>query len=82
MKQYIFKLQWLFNLSEAEKAINFLGARCLTEINLKDIDCNTLDTFCDPSNFPTGKAERNVIKWIRYNAKNNPKVFQVELLRK
>ena len=82
MKQYIFKLQWYFNLWDAEQAIKLLGARNLTAIYIKDIDLNTLYTYTDMISYPTGKSEREAIKFIKDKFKKDQKTFQVELYKK
>lgn len=82
MKQYIYKIQWLFNdIEELEKAINLLGVKSLDKIVLRDIDLKIIDEYNGFIQHPYGLAEIETISYIKKQLKNKD-IRYFEVLRK
>lgn len=82
MKQYVYKIQWLFsNIKQLEKAIKLLGVKSLDKIVLRDYDLNIIDNYNGFIQYPYGLAEVETIKYIKEQIKKQD-VRYFEVLRK
>ena len=83
MKQYQYKIQWLFsNIKNFKKVIEILGIRSLDKIILRDIDLNIIDEYRGFIQYPYGLAEKETLKYVRKQFKNNNEIYCIEVLRK
>lgn len=94
MKNYIYKIQWLFMVTESYftsktqlrrelyTVIRSLGARSLDKIYFRDSDLNIVDTYTSMQNYGFGTANFETIKYIKKQLKNNDKIYSIELLRR
>jgi hypothetical protein len=80
---YNYKIQWWFNdVSNACKVIRAIGARSLSEVNLRDKQTGRiLANYTGMISHPYGVAEEKTVNWIRYNVGKFPNAA-VEILRR
>ena len=82
MKQYKYKIQWLFNtVEELENAINILGVKSLDKIILRDLNLKIIDEYNGFIQYPYGLAEHKTIEYIKEQIKKED-VRYFEVLRK
>jgi hypothetical protein len=82
MKQYQYKIQWLFNnVEELKKAIELLGVRSLDKIVLRDWGLNIIDEYNGFIQYPYGLAEVETIKYVKELIKEKD-IRYFEVLRK
>ena len=94
MKTYIYKIQWLFSVSnnfatnksqlrkELYTVIRSIGARSLTVINFRDKDLNIIGNYTSMVMYGSNTSSSEAIKYIKKTLKNNVNIEYVELLRK
>lgn len=81
MRQYVYKIQWLFTPKESYNIIKLLGARSLTKICLRDLDLKILDVYSGMNMYPCGYSEIKTIRYIKDEVKKNKNIVYVELFR-
>lgn len=93
MKQYQYKIQWLFPvisgfvtqkedlLKELFSVIKILGARSLSQVVFRDIDMKIVSNYTNMVCYPSGVASIETIKYIKKELKKNENIMYVELLR-
>jgi len=70
MKQYQYKIQWLFNnIEQLETAIKILGVRSLDKIILRDLDLKSVDNYNGFIQYPCGLAEIKTIEYMKEQIK-------------
>lgn len=94
MKQYIYKIQWLFpiksgftstkkeNERDLFNVINALGARSLTVVNFLDRDYKIVSNYSAMVQHESKEASKRLINHIKTTTKANEDILFVELLRK
>lgn len=93
MKQYIYKIQWLFSVSnnfatnksqlrkELYTVIRSLGARSLTVINFRDKDLNIIGNYTSMVMYGSNTSSNEAIKYIKKTLKKDTTIEYVELVR-
>ena len=88
MKNYSYKIQWLFNAISANDRknlfdiIKILGVRSFDIILFRDIDFKIIERYNDFIMFSNEAANTATIKCIRKKLKTDSKIFYIEILRK
>ena len=82
MKIYKYKIQWLFDKTNAIKAIKLIGVRNLDRVLIRDRDLNIIDEYSGFIMHPFGVAENETCKYIRKIFRTNSSANSVELLRR
>ena len=82
MKQYQYKIQWLFNnIEELETVIKLLGVKSLNKIVLRDIDLNIIDEYNGFIQYPYGLAESKTVAYMKEQLKKQD-IRYFEVLKK
>jgi hypothetical protein len=80
---YKYKIQWIFSdIKEVEKIFNIIPVRGLDSILLRDNNLKIVDKYSDFLLYETGIAEKETIKYLKKEIKNNIKIKYIELFRK
>ena len=87
MNKYNYKIQWLLTKTQVKGVgfkhlLNILGVRNLDKIVFRDLDLNIVDDYNGFIQFPYGLAEKETLKHVKKELKNNDKIMYVEVLRK
>lgn len=93
MRQYNYKMQWLFPMNSSfidssnvnkKRLFDFLkiiGPKSLTKICFRDKDLKIVSTYSGFIGYPTGADFAPTKKYIIQEIKRNPEITSVELLR-
>ena len=94
MKQYVYKIQWVFSITNdfvipknqlrknLYNVIRAIGAKSLTTINFLDKNYNKVDSYSNMIMYGFNLADDEAIKYIKKVLKKNKEITMVELLRK
>lgn len=84
IKIYKYKIQWIFsnNMLNFTKFINIIGVKSLDKINLMNNNYKIIDSYNSFSQYPNEKAEKETIKYIRKQIKENDNIRFIEVLRR
>jgi hypothetical protein len=93
MKNYQYKIQWLFNVSNSFitpkeqlrkdffNVLKIIGAKSLTKICFRDREMKIIDTYSSMNQYSYEVATKEAIKYVKKQLKENENIFSIELLR-
>lgn len=94
MRQYQYKIQWLFNVrgnfitpdsqlrKELYQAIKILGAKSLDKILFRNENLDIIDTYSSMHSYSFEQGTKKALKYIKKQIRVNKEIHSVELLRK
>jgi hypothetical protein len=93
MKNYNYKIQWLFNVTsnfvtpkeklikDLYSLIKILGAKSFDKILFRDKDLKIIETYSSMNQYSYEQASTEAIAHIKKQLKTNDKIYLVELLK-
>lgn len=88
MKTYQYKMQWLLPIVTPKgfkvfrTFINYIGARSLDKITLRDKEYNILDQYDGFISYACRDANKDLISYVKRQLESQTDIVYVELLRK